>query len=30
VFWRFFLPEGEIATPQAEVVKFTDLGSRLG
>ncbi|MDG2471958.1 MAG: DUF1214 domain-containing protein [Pseudomonadales bacterium] len=25
VFWRFMLAEGEIATPQAEVVKFVDL-----
>lgn len=30
VFWRFFLPEGEIETPMAEVVKFVDLPSRLG
>jgi len=25
VFWRYFLPEGEIATPQAEVVAFDTL-----
>jgi hypothetical protein len=25
VFWRYFLPEGEIATPQAKVVKLADL-----
>jgi hypothetical protein len=25
VFWRFFLPEGDIATPQAKVVKLSDL-----
>jgi hypothetical protein len=25
VFWRFFLPEGEIVTPQATVVKIADL-----
>jgi hypothetical protein len=25
VFWRFFLPEGDIETPRAEVVKFADL-----
>lgn len=25
VFWRYFLPEGEIATPQAEVVELADL-----
>jgi Protein of unknown function (DUF1214) len=25
VFWRFFLPEGEIETPQATVVKFEEL-----
>jgi hypothetical protein len=25
VFWRFFLPEGDIETPMAEVVKFDDL-----
>jgi hypothetical protein len=28
VFWRFFLPEGEIDTPHAEVVKFADLAAR--
>jgi hypothetical protein len=26
VFWRYFLPEGDIETPQAKVVKRTDLG----
>jgi hypothetical protein len=25
VFWRFFLPEGNIETPQASVVKLKDL-----
>ena len=25
VFWRFFLPEGDIETPQASVVKLKDL-----
>ncbi len=25
VFWRFFLPEGEIETPQAQVVPFSQL-----
>jgi len=25
VFWRYFLPEGDIATPQAEVVTFSEL-----
>ncbi len=25
VFWRFFLVEGEVETPKAEVVKFSDL-----
>jgi hypothetical protein len=25
VFWRYMLPEGEIATPQATVVRLTDL-----
>jgi len=25
MFWRFMLPEGEIETPRAEVVKFEDL-----
>lgn len=25
VFWRYFLPEGEIETPQAKVVKLADL-----
>ena len=29
VYWRFMLPEGEIETPQAEVVPFPDLQSRL-
>lgn len=28
VFWRFMLPEGEIETPQAEVVALSDLGER--
>jgi hypothetical protein len=28
VFWRFFLPEGEIEAPQVEVVKFADLAAR--
>ena len=28
-YWRFMLPEGEIETPQAEVVPFSDLQSRL-
>lgn len=27
VFWRFFLPEGEVETPKATVVKFADLTS---
>jgi hypothetical protein len=27
VFWRFFLPEGDIETPQARVVRFADLRS---
>lgn len=27
VFWRFMLPEGEIDTPQATVVKFDDLAN---
>ena len=26
VFWRFMLPEGEIETPKAQVVKVADLG----
>jgi hypothetical protein len=30
VFWRFFLPEGDIETPQAEVVKFAELQERFG
>jgi hypothetical protein len=30
VFWRFFLPEGDIETPVATVVKFADLKSILG
>jgi hypothetical protein len=25
MFWRFFLPQGEVETPQAEVVPFADL-----
>jgi hypothetical protein len=25
VFWRFFLPEGEVETPQATVVKLADV-----
>jgi hypothetical protein len=25
VFWRYMLPEGEIETPRAEVVKLGDL-----
>ena len=25
IFWRYFLPEGEIETPQAQVVKLADL-----
>ena len=29
VFWRFFLPEGEIETPKAEVVKFAGLEDHL-
>ena len=28
VFWRFFLPEGEIETPQAAVVPFTEVARR--
>ena len=27
VFWRYFLPEGDIETPQATVVKFSELSS---
>ncbi len=30
VFWRFFLPEGDIVTPEATVVKFADLEEHLG
>jgi hypothetical protein len=30
VFWRFMLPEGEIETPQAEVVPFDEVAKRLG
>lgn len=30
VFWRFFLPVGEIETPRAEVVAFADLPRVLG
>ena len=29
VYWRFMLPGGEIETPQAEVVPFSELQSRL-
>ena len=29
VYWRFMLPEGDIETPQAEVVPFTELPSQL-
>jgi hypothetical protein len=29
VFWRFFLPEGEIETPRAEVVPLADLRAML-
>jgi hypothetical protein len=29
VFWRFFLPEGPIATPQARVVPFSEVSSAL-
>ena len=25
VFWRFFLPEGDIETPRAELVRFDDI-----
>jgi hypothetical protein len=25
VFWRFFLVEGDVETPQAEVVKLADI-----
>ena len=28
-YWRFMLPEGDIETPQAEVVPFTEVPSRL-
>ena len=28
VFWRFFLPEGEVETPQATVVKLADVNDR--
>ena len=28
-YWRFMLPEGHIETPQAEVVPFSELPSRL-
>jgi hypothetical protein len=28
VFWRFFLPEGPIETPQARVVPFSEISSR--
>ena len=30
MFFRFFLPEGEMVTPTCEVVKFADLPSALG
>lgn len=30
VFWRFFLPEGPIETPTAQVVPFGELASALG
>jgi hypothetical protein len=30
VFWRFFLPEGDIETPHAQVVKFADLANLEG
>ena len=26
IYWRFLLPEGDIVTPTAKVVKFADLG----
>ena len=29
VYWRFMLPDGDIETPQAEVVPFAELQSRL-
>ncbi len=25
VFWRYFLAEGEVLTPQAEVIKLADI-----
>ncbi len=25
VYWRFLLPEGDIVTPKAKVVKFSEL-----
>ena len=28
-YWRFMLPEGDIETPQAEVVPFTEIATRL-
>ena len=28
VFWRFMLPEGEVETPQAQVVPFADVAAR--
>jgi len=28
VFWRFFLVEGEVETPQAQVVKFAEIATR--
>jgi len=30
MFFRFFLPEGEMVTPTCEVVKFADLPAKLG
>jgi hypothetical protein len=30
VFWRFMLPEGEIETPKAQVVKWTDVSTGAG
>ena len=28
VFWRFFLVEGDVETPQAQVVKFAEVAKR--
>ena len=28
VFWRYFLPEGEIETPEAKVVPFSEIARR--